>query len=164
MQFTYALLDFKDLHTSKKVKKLINKNNYKVAINKDFEKVMLKIDSYHKDSWLKKRYRDMLAKILTEKHDNFQLFSFELYDKEHLVCAEIGYIIGKTYTSLTGFTSKEKIYNNWGTLQLVLLGKYLENRDFDFWNLGHSCLQYKLDLGAKIYKRSDFITRWKEST
>ena len=164
MQFTYAILDFKDLHISKKVKKLIRKDNYTVAINKDIEKVMLQIDSYHLDSWLKKEYRNMLLKIFNEEHENFELISFELYDKEDLVCAEIGYIIGKTYTSLTGFRSEDKKYNNWGKLQLVLLSVYLEENGFDFWNLGHSCLQYKLDLGAKIYKRSDFLKRWKEST
>ncbi|MEN8717560.1 MAG: hypothetical protein ABF301_02725, partial [Sulfurovum sp.] len=81
-------------------------------------------------------------------------------EKDELVAAEIGYLIGKTYTSLTGFSSKEKLYKNWGKLQMVLLGKYLEKEKFDFWNLGHPYMQYKFDLGALKYSRIDFLKRW----
>jgi hypothetical protein len=91
--------------------------------------------------------------------------SIELYDKnnEKLVSGEIGYMISKTYTSLTGFSSKSKLYNNWGKLQMVLLAFYLEENRFDFWNLGHPYMQYKFDLGAKLYSRDDFLKRWLNS-
>ena len=56
--------------------------------------------------------------------------------------------------------STNKKYNNWGKLQLILLGKYLEKENFSFWNLGHPYMQYKFDLGAITYKRKDFLKRW----
>ena len=110
----------------------------------------------------------MLIKCLnTVLYRVFQgwLVSIELYDKnnEKLVSGEIGYMISKTYTSLTGFSSKSKLYNNWGKLQMVLLALYLEENRFDFWNLGHPYMQYKFDLGAKLYSRDDFLKRWLNS-
>ncbi len=88
--------------------------------------------------------------------------SVELYDKrtKELIAGEIGYKINSTYTSLTGFSLKEKIYNNWGKLQLVLLAQYLEKNNYSFWNLGHPYMQYKFDLGAKIYSREEFLEKW----
>ena len=77
-----------------------------------------------------------------------------------LIAGEIGYKIGKTYTSLSGFSKKDKKYNNWGKLQMILLAKHLEENSFSFWNLGHPYMQYKFDLGAKLYSREDFLEKW----
>lgn len=162
IQFEYAILDFNDLHISKKVKKLLKENNYKFCIDKNFEKVLENIQNYHKESWLEEQYKKMLLSIHSKNDPTFKLISVELYDNENekLIAGEIGYIINNIYTSLTGFTTKEKKYNNYGKLQLTLLSKYLQNNNFSFWNLGHASLQYKLDLGAKIYKRDKFLERW----
>ena len=81
-----------------------------------------------------------------------------------LISGEIGYIIGKTYTSLSGFSSDEKCYRNYGTAQLVLLAQYLQANGFSFWNLGQPYMDYKLALGAKIYERKAFLARWFEAT
>lgn len=40
------------------------------------------------------------------------------------------------------------------------LGFYLENNKFSFWNLGHPYMQYKFDLGAKLYAREEFLKKW----
>lgn len=162
MQLSYALLDFKDLHISKKVKSLLNKNEYKFSIKKSTKKVIENINSYHKQSWLISEYVQMLKELELYQDDNFELISIQLHHKEtnKLIAGEIGYKIGKTYTSLSGFFNREKAYNNWGKLQLVLLARYLQEQDYDFWNLGHACLQYKLDLGAKVYDRDEFLNRW----
>ena len=108
----------------------------------------------------------MLLDIDKNYFENFKVVCFELLskDKKTLIAGEIGYFIGKTYTSLSGFFKREKKYNNYGKLQLVLLSKYLNKNGFDFWNLGHASLQYKLDLGAKVLKRNDFLKIWKKSS
>lgn len=31
------------------------------------------------------------------------------------------------------------------------------------WNLGHPQLQYKVDLGAKIYNRKEFLELWNKN-
>ncbi len=38
IQFEYAILDFDNLHINKRVKKLINQNNFEFLINKDINK------------------------------------------------------------------------------------------------------------------------------
>ena len=167
IQFEYAILDFNNLHISKKVKNLIKNSEYEFCINSNFQSVLNEIKKYHKDSWIEENYEKLLINLnnLENNNSNFKLVSIELYDKnnEKLVSGEIGYMISKTYTSLTGFSSKSKVYNNWGKLQMVLLALYLEENRFDFWNLGHPYMQYKFDLGAKLYSRDEFLKRWLNS-
>ncbi|MBL0707583.1 MAG: hypothetical protein JJW00_00870 [Sulfurimonas sp.] len=164
LQFDYAVLDFKNLHISKKVKKLIDKNNYKFSINSRFDEVLKNIEDKHKYNWLKEQYAELLKKLHKSPIEkNFKIISVELIckDTDELISGEIGYIIGATYTSLSGFSSSEKRYNNYGTLQLVVLSLYLEKNGFSFWNLGHPCMRYKERLGCKTYSRNSFLSRWR---
>lgn len=167
IQFEYAVLHFKNLHISQKVKKLLSKPEaYIFKIDENFDLVLNKIIAAHKEPWLKGRYAQTLKQIYKDKNTkNFQLLSIELYDNEtkELIAGEIGYKIGKTYTSLSGFTTRDKRYNNWGKLQLTLLAEYLQKSGFDFWNLGHPYMQYKLNLGAKVLSREEFLDIWFKS-
>jgi len=167
LQFDYAILDFKDLHISKKVKKLLDEENYTFSLNSRFDEVLEKIASQHKYNWLKDEYIQLLKNLYknNDKNSNFQIVSTEITakDSSKLISGEVGYIIGSTYTSLSGFSSKEKEYNNYGNLQLVLLAQHLEKEGFTFWNLGHSHMEYKLRLGCKTYSREEFLKRWKEA-
>lgn len=162
IQFEYAILDFDNLHINKRVKKLINQNNFEFLINKDINKNLEKLNDYHKDNWLTNKYKDLIVDLYKNPDNNFSILSIELYDKnsKELIAGEIGYKINSTYTSLSGFSSKDENYKNWGKLQMVLLAFYLEKNNFSFWNLGHPYMQYKFDLGAKLYSREDFLKRW----
>ncbi len=164
IQFDYAILDFDNIKIPSKVKSLLNKDDYTFTINNRFEEVLERIKDYHEDSWMKPEYINLLNNIKDNEklYKNFKLISVELAEKEtnRIISGEIGYQVGNIYTSLSGFTTKEKKYNNWGKLQLVLLNSFLKNNSFKFWNLGHPQLQYKLDLGAKVYNRTDFLERW----
>ena len=167
LQFAYAVLFFENLHISKKVKKLLKRDDYILSFNTCFDEVLDGFEKYHKDNWLKGEYKALLKRLYEKEYDNFKLTSVELKDKisGELIAAEVGYIIGKTYTSLSGFCSKEKRYSNYGTLQLVLLGKYLQRNGFSFWNLGHPFMGYKKRLGAEVLEREVFLDLWnKEST
>ena len=161
IQFEYAILHFDDIIIPSKVKKLIKENNHIFDISQDLQKVFEKINDYHPNSWFTQEYLDILnnIKLNINLSDDFNLFATEIYDKndKKLISGEIGYQIGSIYTSLTGFTTKSKKYNNWGKLQLVLLNEYLKSNKFKLWNLGHPQLQYKKDLGAKIYNRNEFL-------
>lgn len=168
LQYDYALLDFKDLHVSRKVQKLLKNNDYKLCFSTQFEQVLENFSLQHKYNWLKNEYAQLL-KNLHRNYDyknNFKVISVELISKKsgELIAGEVGYIIGKTYTSLSGFSSKNKIHTNCGTLQLVLLAKYLEENNFEFWNFGHPHMTYKQKLGCKIYTRNDFLSRWTTAT
>ena len=162
IQFSYAVLDFQDLHLSRKVKKLLKTKGLYLEIDQDIDAVAAKINTAHKNCWLSSRYLDML-KATQGLDDNFQLISVVLKDNNVIVAGELGYVIGKTYTSLSGFSSREKQYRNYGTAQLVLLAQHLEESGFAFWNLGQSYMNYKLELGAKIYERQTFLKRWFEA-
>ncbi len=159
IQFSYALLDFKDLHISRKVNTLLNKKDLQLEISQDINEVVEQINASHKNCWLTSRYFEML-KATQGLDNNFELISVGIRDNGILIAAEIGYIIGQTYTSLSGFSSREKKYCNYGTAQLVLLAQYLEKNEFEFWNLGQSYMTYKLSLGAKVYERQAFLKRW----
>ena len=163
IQFSYALLDFKDLHISKKLKKLLKKKCLKLEISQNLHEVVDKINASHKNCWLTPRYFNILRST-QNLDDNFQIISVAIRENDMLIAGEIGYIIGKTYTSLSGFSSREKEYNNYGTAQLILLAQYLEESGFVFWNLGQVYMTYKLDLGAKIYERASFLKRWFKAT
>ena len=162
IQYKYALLDFKDLHISKKVQKLLNQKSFTLEFSNNLDEVFKAINTLHKSSWLTPKYLNTLKETQKLK-SHVKVQSVALKEDEKLVAGEIGYMIGKTYTSLSGFSSREKRHRNYGTVQLVLLAKYLEKNGFDFWNLGHPYMDYKLALGAKIYEREDFLGRWKKS-
>ena len=163
IQFSYALLDFKDLHISKNVNRLLNAKDLKLEISHNLDEVVEHINTSHKNCWLSPRYLEMI-KATHGLDDNFELISIGIRDENVIVAGEIGYIIGKTYTSLSGFSSREKKYCNYGTAQLVLLAQHLEKSGFAFWNLGQSYMTYKLTLGAKIYERQAFLKRWFKET
>lgn len=167
LQYDYAILDFENLHISKKVRKLIRQSSYEFTINSRFNEILEKISKNHKYNWLKGEYAQLLKNIHVNNNEksNFKLISVELVCKnsDELIAGEVGYIIGKTYTSLSGFSSRDKEYANCGTLQLVLLAKYLQNNGFEFWNLGHSHMTYKQRLGCVIHSRDAFLKRWEEA-
>jgi len=163
IQFTYALLDFEDLHISKKVKKLLKRKDLKLEISSSLDEVVDGISRIHRNNWLTPAYLDIL-KAAQGKDDNFHIVSAMIREGEEVVSGEIGYIIGRTYTSLSGFSKREKRYRNYGTAQLVLLAHYLQKHHFAFWNLGQSYMPYKLALGAKIYERHSFLKRWYRET
>lgn len=168
LQYEYAILDFKNLHISKKVQKLLNKRDFRLNINKNVKETLLQLSNYHEDCWLRGKYFDLIKRLnhFNHKTIDFKLVGIELKDLQNdkIVAGELGYIIGSTYTSLTGFCSKSKKYNNCGTLQLVLLAQYLQEKKFSFWNLGHANMDYKLKLGANTYSREDFLKRWIKQT
>lgn len=167
MQFDYALLYFENLHIPKKVKTLLNKETYIFSINKNYEEVLDKIEKYHKDPWLTREYKLTLKNLKNykSKEIDFKIFTSEIKDKQtgELIAGEVGYKIGKTYTSLSGFLDKRPKYNNYGKLQIILLAQYLEKEGYSFFNLGHPYMAYKFDLGAKIFDRNEFLELWRSA-
>ena len=78
---------------------------------------------------------------------------------EQLIAAEIGFSIGKVYTSLSGWSDRES-GTGAGWTQLVLLGHWLQQRGYAFWSLGHCyspAMDYKRQLGQRVYPRHDFL-------
>jgi len=159
MQQSYAILDFENLHISRKVEKIIQHKSPLLQLSTDLECVATLIEQYHRHNWLTPTYLNTLKSTIDHDPD-FQAISVVLKDGEKIIAGEIGYRVGRTYSSLTGFSSREKQYRDWGKVQMVLLAQHLEQNGFDFWNLGHPYMPYKTALGAKIYTRTAFLNRW----
>jgi Leu/Phe-tRNA-protein transferase len=164
IQKSYAILDFKDLHISRKVQKILKHKNPKLEIGYAFDEVYEEINTFHALTWLRKPYMETLLSVNQERYAEMQVVTAMLRDDDGKpIAGELGYIIGKTYTSLAAFSSKEKQYANYGTVQLVLLVQYLEKKGFAFLNLGQPFMPYKIKLGAKVYNRHEFLKRWNEA-
>lgn len=168
MQRAYAVLDWKNLHISRQVKKLMalaDSGEYFLKFNTDFEQVLRKIASYHSPCWLTEPYNGILRELNNGDHPYpCKVQSIELFDsKGNLLAGELGYSIGSIYTSLSGFTDKEKGPGGCGILQMVLLAHKLEESGFAFWNLGHPHMEYKNRIGAVNLDRSEFLERWKQN-
>jgi len=161
IQFSYAVLHFKDLHISRNVKRILKRRDPKLKISTDIDTVAEKIRAYHRNCWLTPRYQSMLKATRTI-NENFQLIAAFIEEEGEAVAGEIGYIIGNTYTSLSGFSSKTRSYRDYGTTQLVLLGRYLQENGFAFWNMGQTYMPYKFRLGARQYDRTSFLRLWYE--
>lgn len=163
LQKSYAVLDWENLHISRKLKKLVRtvpEKDVHLMISYDTLPVFEEINrQFGENCWMTDKYLSLLQTV-QEKH-YLQLFSVELRIEGELLAGEIGYVIGATYTSLSGFAHRDKqCYGGVGTLQLVLLAKLLEKLGFAFWNMGHPQLQYKMDLGAEVFQRRQFLRRW----
>ncbi len=72
-----------------------------------------------------------------------------------LVAGELGYVVGGSYTSLTGF--RDPAEDGAGTVQLAALGRLLQHAGFKMWDLGMS-MGYKMDLGGVPTPRAEFLS------
>jgi Leu/Phe-tRNA-protein transferase len=96
----------------------------------------------------------------------FALHAVELWSRrdDDLVAGELGYTLGRTYTSLSGFCSPDDSrWRHFGTLQMVRLAEWLRDGDFAFWNLGHPHMEYKQAIGARWVQREHFLGRWRQA-
>merc|ERR1712217_804073 len=95
------------------------------------------------------------------------MYCIELYEEDgsgQPLAGEIGFSIGRVYTSLSGWT-EERTSDGLGFLQLVLLGRWLQQRGYEFWSLGHCYspeMDYKRELGHRVYPRGDFLALLKQ--
>ena len=162
LQYRYAILDFDDLHISRKVQRILRRNPPSLHVGLGLQTAYEGIHAHHPRSWLTPRYLRTLEAVNALSGD-VHIVSVLLRHEGEITAGEIGYILGRTYTSLSGFSSRDPRYRNQGTTQLVLLGQWLQQHRFAFWNLGQPYMAYKFSLGAKVYSRQDFLTRWRSA-
>jgi hypothetical protein len=172
LQREYAVLDWDNLVTDKKVKKIIESGrivseNIQLHINSNPSIALDHLGKAWKPTWITKEYEDLIKKLAAEcnakKYCNFRILGVTLTaeDDDKVIAGELGYSIGKTYTSLSGFFHREeKKHNNFGKLQMVLLAQRLQMAGIEFWNLGQPYMDYKIKLGAAVVPRGLFLKRW----
>lgn len=169
LQAIYAVLDWKNLHVSRNVRKIlrsdrIENEGIELRVVGDVTRVLDRIVTYHQPrTWLIPAYRRLLGRLPSEGAGAFSLQAVELWStsRDELIAGELGYSIGRTYTSLSGFCAPAELaWRDFGTLQLVLLAQRLERAGYAFWNLGHVSQAYKHALGARRVPRPEFLERW----
>lgn len=155
-------------HIPKSVKKRGKK--YKLVLNRSFEQVVDGCHAQHGIPWLYPPIVEAFKVMYSAGTDGLELYkdrkvrfwTVEILDVEtnRLCAGELGYTIGKVYTSLTGFSS----VNGAGTVQLYALGKLLYLCGMEVWDLGMS-MPYKMSLGAEDLDRDTFLEhlhRWRK--
>ncbi len=150
-----CILDFDDLHISRKLKRYARTLTFR--INHNFSECLNQTVAYHHpDTWLIKPLCDALIFLHQKSIFDVKFHSIEIYDNDTLIAGEIGYTTGAIYSSLAGFHTQ----NGSGSVQLAVLGKILQDSSFAFWDLGMP-IPYKESLGATITNRQTFLERWK---
>ncbi len=118
-----------------------------------FDQCVRSINETHADSWLSPELVNLFAKTRArKKKGKVRLHSVELWRDATLIAGEIGYTVGSSYTSLTGFRTE----NSSGKAQLYALGKLLAASGFHLWDLG-MYTPYKIDIGGRLYSRDAFL-------
>lgn len=131
---------------------------YALGSNACFGRVLEACVEAHGDGWLVPG----LCSAMIAAHDDRALsgvafVSVELWSlgddgaPSELAAGEIGYAIGRSYASLTGFRS----VSGAGTVQLEALGALLALEGYVVWDLGME-LDYKLALGGRILPREAY--------
>jgi Leu/Phe-tRNA-protein transferase len=170
LQASYAILDWEDLHVSRQMRSRIRPerleaDGIELVLSPSCARVTERLRAYHGPrAWLCEPYLDLLAKLSERKRGDFILHGVELWcrQRSELVAGELGYTIGTTYTSLSGFCSRQdRQRRSTGTLQMVLLAQRLREQGYAFWNMGHPHMSYKRALGAREVPRSSFLERWR---
>jgi len=144
-----SVLFFPDLHIKKSIHPFISK--YELRVNTDFDFILDKCIQIHGSDWLTKP----LVKVLKNLHNSYagaKPFSFAVYREGNLRAGEIGVVIGRVYTSYSGYYEE----NNAGTVQIILMARWLEENGFAFLDLGMP-LEYKAALGVKDISPDRFV-------
>ena len=113
--------------------------NYNLIVGCNLSTVVEGIRKCHQPCWLIEEYEHLLEALLKDSiHRDFELIPVGLEASGYgIVAGEIGYRIGRTYTSLTGFLNRENhTHNHAGKLQMHLLAEHLEAQGIAFGILG----------------------------
>lgn len=168
IQHSYAILDWKNRRMSRSMcrwmkSETFRAQEYRLSLHHDLESVVEGIQTLHgANCWVIPPYQQLLHTLIEGTWEDFEVIPVGLINVDgQLIAGEIGYRIGETYTSLTGFHDRSNpVHNHAGKLQLHLLAEHFERQGLKFWNLGHPGMQYKADLGAITTQRDKFLRRW----
>ncbi|MDR0589510.1 MAG: GNAT family N-acetyltransferase [Spirochaetaceae bacterium] len=145
-----SVLFFEELHVKRSLKPLLSR--YELEVDRDFERIMKRCVEIHGDDWLTAPLRENIRLIRRLDNSPVRPVSFGVYRDGKLMAGEFGIIAGKVYTSYSGFYEED----NAGTVQMVLMARYLRAAGFAFLDLGMP-LEYKNALGARNIEPRYFV-------
>lgn len=168
LQRAYAVLDWEGLHCSRNLRRLMRsqqlaEEGVELCVVDSVARVLDRLREQHGRTWIVEPYEALVQELPHGDDAGFSLRGVELWSTKRgeVVAGELGYTIGSTYSSLSGFCSpKDPTLRGFGTLQMYMLASLLRDSGYAFWNLGHTSQKYKRDLGARILPRPVFLERW----
>ncbi len=130
-----------------------------LSMNRAYDEVLSACVATHGDGWLRPPLVATFRSLASRGPiDGFGLLSFELWKGDRLVAGEIGALVGKNYTSWSGFRREDGT----GTVQLVAMARSLSRAGVELWDLGMP-LPYKSGLGARELSRSEFLAAFRRA-
>ena len=152
-----CIVHFEDLRVSKSAR--ADSRGYQVAVDTAFDDVVDKCLMQHGESWLHPPIVDSFKRLFRSGGTGrVKMHSIEVKREGQLVAGELGYSVGRTYCSLSGFTA----ISGSGSVQCLGLALLLHERGFDFWDLGMG-MEYKAQMGAREISREDFLRKLRAS-
>ncbi|MDR2363111.1 MAG: GNAT family N-acetyltransferase [Spirochaetaceae bacterium] len=151
-----SVLFFEDLHVKRSLKPLLSR--YELGVDRDFERIMSRCVAIHGDDWLTAPLRENIRLIRGLDKPRVRPVSFGVYRNGELKAGEFGVVAGRVYTSYSGYYDED----NAGTVQMVLMTRYLRDRGFAFLDLGMP-LDYKNALGARNIDPRYFVELFRKA-
>ena len=145
-----SALFFHDLHIKKSIRPFLSR--YELRVDTDFDNVLGKCIKTHGDDWLTPPLAGVFQSLRVRKDMRVRPVSFSVYREGELKAGEVGVVIGRVYTSYSGYYEE----NNAGTVQMILMAQWLEKMGFDFLDFGMP-LDYKTALGAQDISPEQFV-------
>ena len=145
-----SALFFQNLHIKKSIRPFLSR--YELRFDSDFDLILDKCVQTHGEDWLTPPLVETLKKQRQSDNKRVKPVSFAVYRDGELKAGEIGTVVGRVYTSYSGYHEEP----NAGTVQMILMTKWLEKAGFDFLDLGMP-LDYKTALGAENIEPSRFV-------
>lgn len=150
-----SVLFFPDLHVKKSIKRFLSR--YELRVDTDFDRIVERCVALHGDDWLTGPLLKALRFLRDAKTISVKPISFGLYREGSLKAGEFGALAGGVYTSYSGYYDED----NAGSVQMILMARYLEERGAPFLDLGMP-LPYKDDLGATNIPPRRFVPLFRE--
>ena len=146
------LVTFDRLHTSKKIKSWINGKfaDYSITFNKAYDQCIEELLKAYPETWLTEDLLEKYKVIHENPDDKVSIDSVEIWHNGKLVAGEIGFTTHNAYASLSGFHNEDDA----GTVQMCILGLFLKNNGYAYWDLGME-LEYKYRYGAVSCTRDE---------
>ena len=134
-------------------------SRFSIGLNAAFDEVLARCAGVHGDGWLTPELRACFSSLHRERAGRRAAWlSVELWHEGALVAGEIGYLIGASYASLSGYRD----LSGAGSVQLAALGALLAREGVETWDLGMG-MPYKLALGGRNLPREEYLPMLREA-
>ena len=154
-----SVLFFPELHIKKRIRPLLSR--YELRVDTDFDIILDKCLQKHGEAWLTPPLVEIIRNLrrnTAASRKAARPFCFALYRDGELKAGEFGIIMGRVYTSYSGYYDED----NAGTVQMILMAQWMEKNGFDFLDFGMP-LDYKSDLGAQNIDPRRFVELFRKA-